>query len=188
MARLTITFALPTGNPLSITDAFCIEAVGVDSSYEGEMKEVIEATIAELDFWRHRYAETVIDFGCPYPPIDYTKHPRGRLVDAESYYDAYIYILPLDTIERYFSVSEIGFASNVIRKSPRVHLTAEEMTCAGDSCAQVSYGLYLTPEDVPDRNLYLDELCWAIGAGMPEYTDWPPNPCNNYRASPTSAP
>jgi hypothetical protein len=174
----------PPGNPLSITDAFCIDAIDVDSSLEGEMKKVIDSTIADVmridDEWRQRYADTVIDFGCPYPPIDYTKHPYGRLVDEESYYDAYIYILPRERLTSYFNSEEFKRSA-----TSSAHLTAEESSCSADACAQTAYGLYLTPEALSDPDLYLIDLCWAIGAGMPEETDWPPNVCNTHLTSPT---
>jgi DNA-binding CsgD family transcriptional regulator len=173
------------------TDAFCIEAIDVDDSYREVMKYAIEGTIADLEriggFWDGAYANTVIDFGCPYPPINHAEQPTGRIVEAVGHYDAYIYILPRDILNDYFG-------SDYSDKLPRdigvrhaeVYLTAEETRRTGvDTSVQSAYGLYLSPEVLSDQDLIQNDLCWAIGAGMPEYTNWPPNICNGYRTAPT---
>jgi hypothetical protein len=110
--------------------------------------------------------EPQVDEGCPEPTMyDWAKdtsatpEPYGFFArrfrdEAPSYYKVHVYLSQEPVVERLTQVYGLPLA-------------AEEFSCSGDSCAQVTTGVYLTPNNLSDSEFVTDLLARAIGLKEP---------------------
>lgn len=113
----------------------------------------------------------VVDIGCPSEP--YLLQPgvtwedgvpitgAGPRVETASSYRLFVFVLPPDEL------------SHVIRGRHDIRTAAQELLCRGHQCAEVSTGLYLTPDEV-SNNAFLQEWL-AKGLGLEPPVALPPN-------------
>jgi len=148
------------GNQLAV----CVEGIHVDPAVVQIAKTAIESTIEEIaladPLWteRHSLPERVVHVGCPYPPAISDRYGCGRVVRSPSYYQTFVFVLSVDQFRDSLALDDS------LPLKYTVLTTAEECTCSGDNCGQVTYGLYLTPEDLGDRNRFLYDMYRALYA------------------------
>jgi hypothetical protein len=70
------------------------------------------------------------------------------VVSDASYYYLHIYIIPQADIDRY---------------GAEWRFTREESFCNGDSCVPVTTGLYVSTEDLEDREFFSNLVAQGIG-------------------------
>jgi hypothetical protein len=148
--------------------AICIDAVDVAPEYASTVRSAVERTLPKFALtsaWARRDLSNPaphIDEGCPEPTMyawakdaASTPQPYGffarRFRDEDpSYYKVHVYVLPEKPVDRLTEVYGLPLA-------------AEEFSCSGDSCRQVTTGVYLTPESMSNTEFVSDLLARAIG-------------------------
>jgi hypothetical protein len=107
-------------------------------------------------------AETNVRAGCPvgpalYDPLggpefgDYVGNNDGRIVDRASPFRIHVYVLSEEEIFR------------VVGPPEGVHTGTEEKVCWRDACAEVTQGLYVSPQRLEDTDLLVRELAYDLG-------------------------
>ena len=155
--------------------AICVQAVGVQPESGALMNAAaragVEAALLEVEkhpgWVGNGFAEqpAVVNEGCGVEPALYeSRDPggqansffgvRGRSVSQPNYHRVLVFILPREEVARYSGPS--GF-----------RLTAEELACSGDTCDQVTTGVYLSEDELADTAWLADQLEKAVGLEAP---------------------
>jgi len=77
----------------------------------------------------------------------------GRTVGEASYYKVFVFVVPDADVQEATGGS-------------RWRLTTEERTCSGDSCKEVTVGVYVGESEVSDTQLLRENLGPAVGVGQ----------------------
>lgn len=159
--------------------AICVQSAGFAPEGAGlalelSAKSSLESALVEVtkhrlwERFRTTEPQPIVDIGCGVEPAIYNPdvsffddeppqsflETRGRQVTQPSYYRVLVFILSTDEMNRLLG-------------EPPFRLTTEESTCSGDSCAGVTTGLYLSPEEISDIALITDNLEKALGFERP---------------------
>uniref|UniRef100_A0A831X2F6 Uncharacterized protein n=1 Tax=Thermorudis peleae TaxID=1382356 RepID=A0A831X2F6_9BACT len=155
--------------------ALCVEPVAaptVDLEVARQRMDAALATLTQHPHWRPAglaQNAPVVEIGCPGKPYllepgvsvkggKPTGDPVAQRVDVPSRFRVFVYILPEPELARIFGDTSI-------RRAP------QEMFCEGDSCAEVTTGLYLSPREVHDAPFLSDQLAKVIGLELAKPLD-----------------
>jgi hypothetical protein len=124
-----------------------VDTVEVPSVYRIEAKSAIEALFPAARMLEEQYSADFVpekvDVGCPVEPVrlgasDCEFGECSRRVSEAGRYSLFVYVVPEDDIQR------IGVTNRY---------WVEEMECEGDSCDEVSSGIYLSPAELKESDL-----------------------------------
>ncbi len=139
--------------------AICVQAVGVDSSLEAKAKSAIETALVEVakhPRWEATglgVASPVVDIGCPSGPA--SRDLETQFVTEPSFYRLFVFVLPQEE----FDVPFAGL--------PRLRTASQEVVCEGDSCGEVTSGLYIHSGELGDVAFLTDALAQGVGLELP---------------------
>jgi|FLYL01.1.fsa_nt_gi hypothetical protein len=142
----------------------CVQAVPRDPAAEGRAVSLIQSALAELKarhpLWRSaglKEAQPVVEPGCPSDPA--LLHPGAEPIVGDPYtsrvtepskYRVFVFILPQAEIDRLFARWPLRQA-------------IQESICQGHVCSEVTSGLYLSTEEIENRQFLYDALAKTIG-------------------------
>jgi hypothetical protein len=134
--------------------AVCVHAAAGASFGADEARTRVQAALTDVirdPLWSGdaKTGLPVVDIGCPSEPyllqpgVSYGGKPIGdpsvQAVETASPYRVFVFVLPPAELSRIF-----GDTGSSIRVEP------QEFLCEGDVCAEVTTGLYLSPEELAD--------------------------------------
>lgn len=150
--------------------AICVDTIDVDQSVAGaaissieEVWPLVEAHRTWAKVASQYTARQRVDPGCPDTPV--IVGPRATS-EPPSQYRVHVYVAQ----------------SNLVYNAPELRngrLTSEQELCFEDDCLQVTTGLYITPEEMPNIPLMAAYVEQSLGLR-------PPGPINLPPAEPTS--
>jgi hypothetical protein len=168
----------PSGNLLITANrdrlAICIDSASpvtsAPASLPANAKEAMQTALQEVA--RHPYWQRagitlapVVDVGCPSPPPpigDPSSYAPiegvwGFPVSMPSYYRVFVFVLDPHELQKLVGTSRS-------RRAP------QELSCLGDSCAEITAALFLSVDELADPAFVTDNLEKATGldqAGRP---------------------
>lgn len=96
------------------------------------------------------YTDLFIEIGCPAPPTLRALGGETPTVTEQSRFTSFIFVAPKELLDK----------ERFARPFPRV--TAQEVTCEGDSCQEATKGVYLTLDELRNPELLTQALTVAI--------------------------
>jgi hypothetical protein len=170
---------VPNRDRLSI----CVQASSGIASMQRDVRARIEQLLPAVEqhpnWSRARYNQVPrsVVAGCPgdahllRPGIEYidgrpgpsSAGERPLQVEQASPHRLFVYILPQAELAR------------IIRGQLNIRIAPQETVCEGFACAQVSTGLYVSPEELHNDAFMRDWLAKGLGLEPPVSLDTPPN-------------
>ena len=164
-------------SPLSFcVDTFMVSAADGDvASIRDEAKATVEEALVLAEsnsLWEaskvDQQGERCIDKGCPSEPLlakisaddwidGYYNGPPGPEVTEDSYspYGHQIFVIPRDELEMRLPQTDL-------RGVEQRHST-EESVCSGHVCRGVTWGIYVTPEELGDIEFMTKQIELSLG-------------------------
>jgi hypothetical protein len=142
----------------------CVQAAPRDPATEGRAVSLIQSALAELKGRHPRWLaaglkeeQPVVEPGCPSDPAllrpgaePIVGDPYTSRVTEPSKYRVFVFILPQAEIDRLFA------------RWP-LRQVVQEFICLGHVCPEVTSGLYLSMEEIENRQFLSDALAKSIG-------------------------
>lgn len=155
--------------------SFCVDTFGLAESsgalvsLRNEARNAIDEGIEEAKdhpFWNQTGLETALPAtyveGCPQPPLPSVTTDEwkdGEPVDGglqryatetRSPFFYHVFVMPLDEID-------------ALLGGTRTRGTGQEIECQGHVCGPVSFGIYVTPEEINNASFMAETMEYALG-------------------------